>query len=106
MSVTPEQAHANAELVAAAIRSMTMANGITWAAVGQLLDKNGVATRGEFADLLVKIAKVVEAHPETSAADGFNAGATMLRDVHDFLRGINPPRWTPKVHEGGKGTPD
>lgn len=98
MSADEEVLNANQERIATAIKSIGLANALTWFAVAQLLDEKGVCTREQFAETAMKVADVM-------GGLGPTVGAEMLTIVHDYLKGINPPpaapAWTPSIVPGG-----
>lgn len=87
----------NAELIAAAVRSVALANALSWASVAMLLEEKGVLPRDKFADLAMGVARFLN---HNAPADDTGVGADMLREVHDILRRQNPPKWTPTVIGG------
>lgn len=88
---------ANQQALAAAIRSVALANSLSWASVAMLLQQGGVMPADKFAEITTQLAGLIETQAPAENA----VGAAMLRQVHDILRQQNPPRWTPTVVDGG-----
>jgi len=94
----------NEQILANAIRSLTLANVLTWHAVAQLLDSKRVCSKAEFAETAATIARILQYGLDGTEADKTLIGAEMLTTLHDQLKGIKPrppePAWTPRVVQG------
>jgi len=96
--VTNETIEANQRGIAIAIQSIAYANAVAIVAMSELMENHGIMPQSQFADVMSKLADLVQ-----QSADGdVNAGADMLRLVHDAIKKKSMPKWKPSVVPGGR----
>lgn len=88
--------------LAAAVKSVALANSLMWVSVAKLLVSKEVTTEEQFARLAKMAIDVLEVEWQTKDI----AGLAMLRELHRILTdpaaSAAPPSWTPTVVPGGK----